>query len=161
LAVILSFDQASQITGYFVCKDGEYFAHGMIDLHTDKNAEHRMRVMQSRIFELIDRYMPSAVIVEETILQRSPATLRMLSQLQGAIMGYCLANDIPVHILYPTQWRGLLRIKQGSRVKREALKQQAIDYVKQKYNIIVSSDEADAICIGLAYLKSQEVSNEQ
>lgn len=37
-------------------------------------------------------------------------------------------------------------------IKREQLKQEAIDYVKEKYNIEVNDDIADAICIGDAVL---------
>lgn len=148
---ILAFDQSSQITGYFVCESESYVSHGKIDLHKDKDTDHRIQTMEASIFDLIDQCRPDTVVIEDTVLQRSPATLRMLAQLQGAIMGYCFAAGIPVHTLYPTTWRKTLGMKQGSKIKREELKQQAIDYVRNKYKIDVSSDEADAICIGLAY----------
>lgn len=44
----------------------------------------------------------------------------------------------------------MLGFKQGRQVKRPELKQQAIDYVADHYGEVVSSDEADAMCIAKA-----------
>lgn len=148
---ILAFDQSSRISGYFVCCDGKYIAHGKIDLHEYKDTIQRMKEMESRILTTIATYRPDFVVIEETTMQGSPATLRMLAQLQGVIIGYCHANNIPITTIYPTTWRKALNMRQGRDVKRNELKKQAIDFVKQKYCINVTDDEADAICIGLAY----------
>jgi len=42
-------------------------------------------------------------------------------------------------------------MKQGRGIKRTSLKSQDIQYVKDRYNIIVNDDEADAICLFDAY----------
>lgn len=107
--------------------------------------------MEEAVFRLIDRFHPDAVVIEDTVLQRSPATLRMLARLQGAVTGYCLAGKIPCETMYPSVWRKALRMRQGNGVKRDELKCQAIEYVWERFGISVSSDEADAVCIGLAY----------
>ncbi|MGE9950112.1 hypothetical protein [Coprococcus catus] len=52
----------------------------------------------------------------------------------------------------PSSWRKAINLKQNKNIKREQLKQEAIDYVKEKYNIEVNDDIADAICIGDAVL---------
>ena len=42
-------------------------------------------------------------------------------------------------------------MRQGRGIKRDNLKNQDIEYVKNQYNIIVNDDEADAICLFDAY----------
>ena len=93
------------------------------------------------------------VIIEDTVLQRSPATMKQLSQLQGVVIGYCIEHGIPYDVYHPTSWRKLLEFEQGKGTKREQLKQQSQQFVEDTYQISVSDDESDAICIGLAYIK--------
>ena len=50
----------------------------------------------------------------------------------------------------PSHWRKVLGGNFGR--KREEQKAAAIQYVKEKCGLEVTSDEADAICIGYAYL---------
>ena len=64
--------------------------------------------------------------------------------------------EVGIEYIYPSSWRASLGIKNGRGIKRTTLKQADIDFVKEKYNINVNDDEADAICIGLAqYVKSE------
>lgn len=44
-------------------------------------------------------------------------------------------------------------MKISKNIKRDQLKKEAIDYVKDKYKIDVCDDIADAICIGDAVVK--------
>ena len=54
----------------------------------------------------------------------------------------------------------MLGFKQGSGTKRSDLKQQAIDMIYDRYGISVTNDEADAICIGIAYIKKTTEENQ-
>jgi len=51
-----------------------------------------------------------------------------------------------------------LKIKQGRGIKRNDLKPQDIKYIKDKYNINVNDDIADAICIFDVY--GEKIDNE-
>lgn len=86
---------------------------------------------------------------------RSVQAVILLARLQGIIMGFCDMLNIPYTVYLPSQWRKVLGFKQG-RVTRENLKQQAIDLVRDTYNLSVQTDEADALCIAMAYLKNME-----
>ena len=110
--------------------------------------------MLKRIRKTIEDNAPDKVVIEDVVLQRSPQTLKDLSQLQGTIMGICYGMNIPCEVLFPSAWRKQLHFKQGKGIKRPELKQQAKDYVKQAYGITPTEDECDAICIGLAYIKN-------
>lgn len=146
---ILAFDQALKKTGVCTLDDSMYF-HSLIDLSKMKDADERNTTMRQMIQSRIKTNSPDLVVIEDVALQRSPKTLIQLAQLQGAIIGLCDVFNIPYLVLKPTEWRQTLDFKQGRNVKRAELKQQAIDYVSNNFNEVVSSDEADAICIAVA-----------
>ena len=66
------------------------------------------------------------------------------------VIGYAEAHNIHVHILLPSQWRKALGYSQGAKVKRQELKQQSIDYVKNNLRLTLSEDECEAIAEGIA-----------
>lgn len=148
---ILAFDQSTTVTGWSLIEDGICVDYGLIDLRREKRFEVRFKQMCLSIFQAIDKFKPAIVAIEDTYNSNSPKVLKSLSQLQGAIIAYCNSNDISYSIILPTHWRSTLGFNQGKSLKRNDLKKQAVDFIKAKYGIISTSDEADAICIGVAY----------
>jgi hypothetical protein len=65
-------------------------------------------------------------------------------------------NNLPIEYIYPSSWRAKLGIKNGRGIKRTTLKEADIAFVKEKYNIDVNDDIADAICIGLSYFTPED-----
>lgn len=152
---ILAFDQALGKTG--VCTlDGDTVYHSLIDLSKVKDANERAASMRHMIQSRIKNNNPDLVVMEDVALQSSAKTVIQLAQLQGAIIGACDIFNVPYEILRPSEWRKTLGFKQGRQVKRPELKQQAIDYVAENYGEVVSSDEADAMCIAKAALMRLE-----
>lgn len=152
---ILAFDQALGKTG--VCTlDGDTVYHSLIDLSKIKDVNERAASMRQMIQSRIKNNNPDLVVMEDVALQSSAKTVIQLAQLQGAIIGACDIFNIPYEILRPSEWRKTLGFKQGRQVKRPELKQQAIDYVAENYGEVVSSDEADAMCIAKAALMRLE-----
>lgn len=100
------------------------------------------------------------IIFEDVSLRTSIKTLITLSRLQGAIMDMSYWHNTAFKIYAPTQWRKVLGFNQGNKVNREALKVQAIDYVSKCYGITAKDDIAEAICIGLAYLRDSGIIEE-
>ena len=71
--------------------------------------------------------------------------------------------NIKINFIGPSSWRSVLGI-QGYRIKREQQKIKDIEYAKaavQAELTLTQDDEADAICILLAYLKDKEKLNIQ
>ncbi len=93
------------------------------------------------------------VVFEDVSLQTNVSTLILLAQIQGAIINTCVMNNICYRVYKPTFWRSKLSFKQSRNVKRAELKQQAKDYVLNKYNLKLKEDICDAICIGEAFIK--------
>lgn len=123
-------------------------------------ADARIHKMSEMINEKIDEVNPNIIVLEDTQQQAGNIQIvKILSRLQGVIMGMCYGKHINYKIMAPSTWRSMLEFKQGKGVKRTELKAQSIEYVKDKFDIKVTDDESDAICIGLAYIKKYLTEN--
>ena len=148
---VMSFDQSTRVSGWSLFEDREYVCSGTVDMNKSKlGTSERSFEMAKRLWAILKEYKPDHLIIEDTQQQSNVKTVIILARLQGMIIGYAEAHKIKVHILLPSQWRAELHYKQGPKVKREDLKQQSIDFVKEKYGFNLSEDENEAICINHA-----------
>lgn len=150
MARILAFDQSTKISAYSLFVNGKYVECNCINLSKIKNASDRIRAMGVELCKTIKKYNPDKVVIEEVAQQSNALTLKLLARIQGIIIGFCAAHNIETYIIEPSKWRSTLHFRQGAGVKREELKQQAITYVKDTYNLDVSEDECEACCINEA-----------
>lgn len=151
--IMLSIDSSTKKTGIAIWKNGLFSDYLLIDCEGYKTMDERFKNMAERLIEILNRKTPSIVYVEETVVVRNAQTQRFLTRLQGVIYGWCIQNACEFNTIRPTEWRKQLGFTQGKNIKRDQLKQQSIDYTKNKYNIEVGDDIADAICIGEAVLR--------
>lgn len=147
---ILAFDQSTKISAYSIFIDGEYAEIGVIDLHKMKDTSERVRAMGVELCKVIEKYNPDKVVMEEVAQQSSPLTLKLLARIQGIIIGFCAAHNIDTYIVEPSKWRSKLEFSQGAGVKRQELKAQAIKYVQDNMELLLSEDESEAVCINVA-----------
>lgn len=148
---IIAFDQSTRVTGWSLLVDGKYVDSGVIDLGKNKNTEDRSKQMGLAICQVITDSKPDTVIIEGVAMQSNAQTLKLLARIQGVAIGFCAAHNIPLHILEPSKWRSQLSFKQGRAVKREELKQQSRDFVKEYFGLnITSEDEIESIAINEA-----------
>lgn len=148
---ILSFDQSTRITGWSVFEDSRYVKSGVIDLHKITDTDERSKQMAVEICKLIGNINPSVTIIEEVQQQSNISTVIKLARIQGVAIGFCAAHNIDLHILTPSRWRSALSYKQGPKVRREELKEQSRNFVKNILGLnIKSEDENEAICINEA-----------
>ena len=144
-------DQSTRVSGYCLFEDGEYVESGVIDMSkSNLDTPERSFEMAKALWEVIEKYNPEHLIIEDTQQQNNVKTVIILARLQGMIIGYAEAHDIKVHILLPSAWRKVLNYVQGPKVKRAELKQQSTDYVKKHFGVNLSEDENEAICVGVA-----------
>ena len=148
---ILSMDQSTRVSGYSLFEDGEYVCSGIVDMSKSTLKTHeRSFEMAKTLWKIIKKYNPEQLVIEDTQQQNNVKTVITLARLQGMIIGYAEAHGVKVHILLPSQWRSAMNYSQGPKVKRQELKQQSIDYVKNMHGLNVSEDEAESICINHA-----------
>ena len=150
---MLVFDQSTTITGFSIWKDGGLQEYGVIDLHRNSDTEERFMLMVAEISRVVNNNHPSLLVVEDVAQQSNVAVLKVLARLQGAILRISQEYNVNVVFIKPTEWRSKLGFQQGAKIKRDALKQQALIYIKDQYGYDVIEDVAEAICIGDAYLK--------
>lgn len=151
MAKVLSFDQSTRVSGWAYFCDNQYIESGLVDMSKSKlETNKRSFEMAKELWQIIKKYKPEYLIIEDTQQQNNVKTVITLARLQGMIIGYAEAHGIKVHILLPSQWRSALGYSQGPKVKREALKKQSNDYVKKHFGFDLPEDENEAVCEGIA-----------
>jgi len=151
---ILALDQALQTTGWAVFDNQQLIAHDTFTIPATKPIEQRLGMIWDQLTDLYYQHEFKYVIFEDIQNQNNNQTYCKLAYVQAAIMLWCYFNDMKFTIYPPTHWRSLIGGSWGK--KREEQKAHAIELVKQKYNVNCSSDAADAICIGYAYLQEKK-----
>lgn len=151
----LSLDLSSKSSGWSVFDEKELHEYGCIT-SASTDLIKRIHIMTDNIQELIKKYNINKVVVEEVRPEmgtQNIKTHRALMWLQAAV-AIMLHDEYKMELeyIYPSEWRKICGIKTGSGIRRETLKQRDIEFVKNKFNLDVNDDIADAIGIGYAYL---------
>jgi len=169
---IMSLDQATISCGYSIFEeDGELVESGrfMAD-KKEKNITSRIEKIYTQIYNKSIEQNVKYFVFEDTFNKLNIQVTKNLCWLQGAIMQMSFINDYGFVMYYPSSWRSKLEFKRKNKKNnpqldfknnREYAKFQAIEYVNKKYNMRLEykkegdDDIAEAICIGLAYLKDK------
>lgn len=149
---ILSLDLSTKSSGYAVGVDGSLQDHGCITA-SSRVVEQRIIKMRQQIVSLIINIKPDKIIMQEVRPQVNSHTNKVLMWLQGviAVAAYEYWKKCQVQFINASEWRAAIKIRQGRGIKRDEVKSYDIKYVKDKYNIDVNDDQADAICIFDSY----------
>lgn len=149
---ILALDLSTKSSGWAFGEDTILKLHGCITA-SSKTVEQRILKMRNQFINLMIRYCPNKIIIQEVRPQVNSHTNKVLMWLQGVISvaAYETNHKIQIQFIGASEWRAALKVKQGRGIKRDEVKSSDIQYVKNKYNIIVNDDEADAIGIFDSY----------
>ena len=157
---ILALDQSSHVTGYSVFIEGRLEAFGHF---TFKNEDMGMRLVKIRqqILNLINTYNINEVIIEDIQLQsnvgNNVVTFKTLAEVYGVIYELVSELELKFTSVLASSWKSKLKLKSR---QRQQQKQEAQQLVTSLYNVKPTQDEADAICIGIYYLISENLSQE-
>ena len=158
---ILAIDASTKSSGWSYFENGELQSHGCIT-SSSTDLIKRIYKMKDELLKIINLYSIDKIILEEVRPEGgfgvgNQKTHKALMWLQAAIafLVYDNCPQIEIEYIYPSSWRAKLGIKNGRGIKRTTLKEADIAFVKEKYNIEVNDDEADAICIGLAQYQTE------
>lgn len=125
----------------------------------------RIDKMTEELEKVMDKYNPDKVIAEEVVpeesqkntVRRSKATFKALIYLQAFIAHMVNKKGKTLEFTVSSSWRKQCGIKTGAGIKRDSLKKADIAFVKEKYNIEVNDDIADAICIGYSIVEKENL----
>lgn len=144
---VVGIDMSSAKTGISCFIDNKYEDHVLIDLHKIKDTDIRIRKMMREIKKQLDIYRPDIIVMEECLMTNNIKTVKILSYIAGTIIAWADENNVEFKFQMPTEWRKRVGIKQNKNIKREMLKQEAIDMVKDKFSLDVTDDESEAILL--------------
>lgn len=146
--IMMSLDTSTKYTGWAVHKNAVYAKSGELDFADIKDGAERLDTMLHAIFDLLNKDHPYIVVIEETKAPRNAQTQRILTEILGAVRGWCLCNNAEFVSLAPSTWRKLVYGYDPR--NRDIAKQMAIEKVLKDYGLNCSDNQAEAILIGLA-----------
>lgn len=145
--VIAGIDASSNKTGVAIFRDGQYVEHTLIDLHKIRDSSERIPKMMLAICDYVEKHKVDKIIMEESLMTNNVLTVKMLSNIAGAVMYYATSHGIEFQFDLPSAWRKRIGLTQGKSVKRDTLKAEAIQAVKQEYGMDLTDDECEAVLI--------------
>lgn len=153
---IISIDASTHSSGLAIYKHNKLAFHDCIT-STSSDLFNRIKVMVDGIRRVLIQNPDMDYLVLQQVRQQgfvNVKTYKALMYLQGCIcmMIHQDFKHIQVDFLYPSSWRKICQIKQGRGVQRAKQKELDIQWVKDKFNIQVNDDIADAIGLGYAYI---------
>lgn len=155
---LLSIDASTKSTGIAIFDKNKLIHYECI--HAENNNKiKRIKKMTKKISELIKKYNPSDIVMQDILpedVKHNQNVFKALIYLQAAIV--LAADQYQKNIIFYTasHWRSLVGIKLGQGRKRKQLKEAAMRLVEGIYNIKVNDDISDAICLGIAYIKEHQ-----
>jgi Holliday junction resolvasome RuvABC endonuclease subunit len=151
---MLALDTSSSSTGWAYFENGVYKVSGIIDLKKETDKDVRFQTMLETILVLLTEYKPGIVVAETVAVIRNMQAVRKLCEICGAVRGWCIEYHIFYAEIRPTEWRSQVGI-QAKGLKRDDFKRLSKEYAIKKIvnKKDINDDEADACCIGVAYIK--------
>lgn len=155
--ITIAIDASSKSTGIAVFKDKELIYKNCI-VSNKKDTYARIKYMVAEIEKVYKKYGADNIIIEDVIpedVRHNQSVYKVLIYLQAAIVLMFHEYQKEVEFYTSSEWRAKCGIHTGRGIKRESLKAADINFVKEKYNMLVNDDVADAICIGWAYINAK------
>ncbi len=154
MALILGIDPGSRKTGFGIINamagKHEYVTSGVIKL-PDAELPQRLKVIFQNLTEIIEKYSPQQVAVEQVFMAKNAGSALKLGQARGAAITTCVTNDLEVMEYSARQ------IKQAVVGTGAANKEQVQHMVKTllKLPAAPAEDAADALAAAICHAHSQ------
>lgn len=157
---VLALDQATHTTGWSIFDGDKLVNYGTFNTEmTDETA--RINAIKNWMLSMINNWNPDCVAIEGIQFQEESSGQKMsvtvfqgLARLQGVLMETCYSIKLEFIICPTNTWRNHCGVKGRYRADKKRSMQQI---AKNKYDISVSDDEADAIGIGIYAAKLNKI----
>ena len=142
---IIAFDQATENFGLSIFDDGQLVFYNLYRFSGDLGA--RLVKIRKLIQDVVIReWCPDFICYEDIQYQHNGIlTFKVLAMLLGVVKEVAAENDIETEVVSPNVWRKYAGTAGKDRRTEKMLSKAK---VKEKYNIDVSDDVAEAILIG-------------
>lgn len=151
---ILGIDPGSRITGYgVISKEGNRLIHldnGAIFTDTATDFPGRLKMIFDGVTEIIEKYSPDAVAVEDIFFANNMQSALKLGQARGAAIVACVNRSLPV-FEYTA-----LQVKQSVVGHGKAAKEQVQHMVKVLLSLpeTAQADASDALAVAICHANS-------
>ena len=153
--ITMAIDGSTHATGIAIFKQNKLTYYQCIQANDTKTFT-RIWKMVERIRQLYQQYKPTDIVMQDVIpsdVKNNQKVFKALIYLQaGVVMELDRLGSSNVELVTASHWRSKCGIKTGPGIKRQILKHKSVSLIKQIYQIDVTDDIADAICIGIAYI---------
>ena len=142
---VIAFDQATERFGLSIFDDGKLVFYSLYTFSGD--LVHRLTKIRKFIQEfVINSWEPDYIVMEDIQYQQNGIlTFKVLAMLLGVVQEICCEHNIDFEVVSPNVWRKYAGTCGKSRREEKLL---SVATVKERYNIKVSDDVAEAILIG-------------
>lgn len=142
--IVLSIDQANK-AGWALFDNEKLIKYDVEDFEQYKDYTEKISNIKKWLNKTIKKYQPEICSIEDIQFQNNYDTYRKLAELKGVLENNLFEKEFLYFTIPASQWRSTCGVKGR---KREEQKKNAQIFVKNKFNIDVGEDEADAICQG-------------
>ncbi len=155
MPIILGIDPGSIKTGYGIISHNagrtEYVTSGTIRIAGDSLPE-RLKQIAESLTELIERYTPQEVAIEQVFMSKNASSALKLGQARGAAIVAAVQADLPV-AEYEAR-----KVKQAVVGSGSADKLQVQQMVKHllKLSATPAEDAADALAVAICHANTQQ-----
>lgn len=149
---LIAFDQSTTATGWCVMEVGttNMVEYGVITPDKRDETIDRVTYTIKRCLNLVRTHEVAYVFIEGVQVQRNPVVYEVLAKLAGTLEVMLYESGYFVNVVKATEWRRRVGIKNK---KRAEVKREAMEMVKELYQIEPTEDECEAILFALAFAK--------
>ena len=147
---IIAFDQSTTASGWCVMEmgSGDIIESGVIVPDKRDETIDRVTYTIKRCLNLVRTNEVAFVFIEGVQVQKNPRVYEILAKLAGTLEVMLYESGYIVNVVKASEWRKRVGIKSR---KRADVKKEAIDMVKELYDIEPSEDECEAILMARAF----------
>jgi len=152
MTIILGIDPGLVITGYGIIRQTNNaitpLAHGVIKPNAKAPMAERLKMLSLKLLEIIEIYHPDEAAIEETFVNKNPASALKLGMARGVLVMTPALKDIPVYEY------GANKIKKTVVGIGHADKDQVMMMVGRllpKIGGTLTADSADALAVALCH----------
>lgn len=150
---LLALDQSSRITGWAIFEDQQLIKYGKFDA-TKATVGDRLVAVRAEIQRIINEYNIDEAVIEDIQEQNgNVTTFKVLAEVYGVLEELFTELKIPYQTVFASSWKSTCGIKGRTRPEQ---KRNAQLYVVTNYNLKLTQDECDAICIGVHAIKQKK-----
>ena len=149
---LIAFDQSTRATGWCVMemKTARIIESGVIIPRKNDETIDRITYTIKRCLNLVRTNEIAFVFIEGVQVQKNPRVYEVLAKLAGSLEVMLYESGYIVNVVKASEWRKRVGIKSR---KRADVKKEAIELVKELYDLEVSEDEAEAVLFARAFAK--------